>query len=473
MPLLAALLLSLPLYGGSGELAVTAVRFWSLSDVTRIAIETNGPFTYRTDRLHKPNRVFFDLRGAKAQVADKGLHTIAVNDGRVRQVRVAETQPMVTRVVVDLHDGQLDVVTSQLSVPDRLMVEVRTKGEAPAVPVLSSSGAKKISEPKGYLRLMEAPVLAAKPSSVAPPGLPGIDVRHMAPAPGKTVLAKEVAKEVVREPKEVALPLAPPDGPKQARKNSSGDRSLTRVLGLKIRRIVIDPGHGGMDHGTTGPGGLVEKELTLDVARRLAALVEEQMGSEAILTRDHDKFVELEDRAAMANHKKADLFVSIHANSSPIKTATGAETYVLSFTTSKAAMEVAARENAASERSIGELKDLLQKIALKDKLDESRELAAKVQGSLVQMTTAVTPPAKGARRDRGIKRAPFVVLIGAQMPAILTEIGFVTNAKEEGLLKKPEYRQKIAESLMKGLQQYAESLGQMEVAQTRRRAGTE
>ncbi|MFN7931732.1 MAG: N-acetylmuramoyl-L-alanine amidase [Bryobacteraceae bacterium] len=473
MPLLAALLLSLPLYGGSSELAVTAVRFWSLSDVTRIAIETNGPFTYRTDRLHKPNRVFFDLRGAKAAIADKGLHTIAVNDGRVRQVRVAETQPMVTRVVVDLHDGQLDVVTSQLSVPDRLMVEVRVKGEPVAAPLLSSmlssSGAKKISEPKGYTRLMEAPVLAAKPSSVAPPGLPGIDLRQMAPAPVKTALVKEVAKE----PKEVALPLAPPEGPKQARKNSSGDRSLTRVLGLKIRRIVIDPGHGGMDHGTTGPGGLVEKELTLDVARRLAALVEEQMGSEAILTRDHDKFVELEDRAAMANHKKADLFVSIHANSSPIKTAAGAETYVLSFTTSKTAMEVAARENAASERSIGELKDLLQKIALKDKLDESRELAAKLQGSMVQMTTAVTPPAKGARRDRGIKRAPFVVLIGAQMPAVLTEIGFVTNSKEEALLKKPEYRQKIAESLVKGLQQYAETLGQMEVAQTRRRAGTE
>ena len=464
MPLLAALLLSLPLYGGAGDLSVTAVRFWSLADVTRIAIETNGEFTYRTVRLSKPDRVFFDLRGAKAAVADKGVHTIAVNDGRVRQIRVAENQPMVTRVVVDLGEGPLEVVTSQLSVPDRLMVEVRVKGKEPvAAPVLSSSGAKKIIEPSRTPALtMEPPVFAAaKPAGAAPPGLPAVDWRQMAaPEPVAPALREEPA-------------TAKADAPKQARRNSTGGRSLTRVLGLKIRRIVIDPGHGGADRGTSGPSGLVEKELTLDVAKRLAALVEEQMGSEAILTRDHDKFVELEDRAAVANLKKADLFISIHANSSPIKSAAGAETYVLSFTTSKAAMEVAARENAASERSISELKELLQKIALKDKLEESRELASKVQSSLVQTTSNAVPVAKGSRRDRGIKRAPFVVLIGAQMPAILTEIGFVTNSKEEAMLKKPEYRQKIAESILKGLQGYAETLGQMEVAQTGRRDGSE
>jgi len=465
-PLWAALLLTLPLYGGSGELSLTAIRFWSLADVTRIAIETDGPFTFRTDRLSRPARVFFDLRGAKSTLSDKGMHVIPVNDPRVRQVRVAEPQPSITRVVIDLADGPLDIVTSQLSVPDRLMVEVRIKGAEPvAAPLLSSSGSKKMIEPSRLVaRAIEPPVLAAKPSSTPPPGLPGLDWRHLAPAP--SVASPPAPRE---DPAAIKS-----DSPKQARRNSNGDRSLTRVLGLKIRRIVIDPGHGGVDHGTTGPGGLVEKELTLDVARRLAALVEESMGSEAILTRDHDKYVELEDRAAMANHKKADLFVSIHANSSPIRTASGAETYVLSFTTSKAAMEVAARENAASERSISELKELLQKIALKDKLDESRELAAKVQNSLGQLTTASLPPAKGSRRDRGIKRAPFVVLIGAQMPAILTEIGFVSNSKEEAMLKKPDYRQKIAESIMKGLQNYAETLGQMEVAaQTRRGPGSE
>ncbi|MBL8221547.1 MAG: AMIN domain-containing protein, partial [Bryobacterales bacterium] len=130
-PLWAALLLTLPLYGGSGELSLTAIRFWSLADVTRIAIETDGPFTFRTDRLSRPDRVFFDLRGAKSALSDKGLHVIPVNDPRVRQVRVAEPQPSITRVVIDLAEGPLDIVTSQLSVPDRLMVEVRMKGVEP------------------------------------------------------------------------------------------------------------------------------------------------------------------------------------------------------------------------------------------------------------------------------------------------------------------------------------------------------
>ncbi|MBL8173848.1 MAG: N-acetylmuramoyl-L-alanine amidase [Bryobacterales bacterium] len=465
---LAALLLAVPLYGGAGELSVTAVRFWSLADVTRIAIETTGTFTYRTDRLNQPDRVFFDLRGVKPALSDKGLHIIPVNDSRVRQVRVAETQPFVTRIVIDLGEGRPEIVTSQLSVPDRLMVEVRGKVSEPAAPVLSSSGVRKIIEPSRLVaRNLDPPVFASKPAAAVPPALPAVDWRNLAPAPEVAAIADSGKGEVAK--------AGPSGGPKQARRNSNGDRSLTRVLGLKVRRIVIDPGHGGHDHGTTGPGGLVEKELTLDIAKRLAGLVEESMGSEAILTRDQDRFVELEDRAAVANHKKADLFISIHANSSPIRTAAGAETYMLSFTASKSAMEVAARENAASERSISELKELLQKIALKDKLDESRELAAKVQNSLVQLTSNSLPPqGKGTRRDRGIKRAPFVVLIGAQMPAILTEIGFVTNSKEEALLKKPEYRQKIAESILKGLQNYAETLGQMEVAvQTRRRAGSE
>jgi N-acetylmuramoyl-L-alanine amidase len=230
-----------------------------------------------------------------------------------------------------------------------------------------------------------------------------------------------------------------------------------------LGRIVLDPGHGGNDFGTSSANGLHEKELVLDVAKRLGQLLEEQLGSEVIYTRDDDRFVSLERRTEFANEQKADLFISIHANSSPFKQAAGPETYFLNFTSTREALEVASRENASSGKTIFELKDLLQKIALNEKLTESRDFAAKVQSSMIAMTKGAAP-----QRDRGVKRAPFVVLIGAQMPSILSEIGFVSNPREEALLKRSEYRQKIAEALAKGIVQYATSLSRFQVAQATR-----
>jgi N-acetylmuramoyl-L-alanine amidase len=242
---------------------------------------------------------------------------------------------------------------------------------------------------------------------------------------------------------------------------SSGKRSLTRVLGLKIGRVVIDPGHGGHDTGSISRSGVAEKDLTLDVAKRLGALITENLGSEVVYTRSDDSYVSLEERGAIANRSRADLFISIHANSSHHATATGVETYYLNFTSSPEALEVAARENAVSERSVNELGDLIKKIALKDKIDESREFAAKVQVALYNGASK----AGNRTRDRGVRKAPFVVLIGASMPSILTEIGFLSNAKEESLLKKPEYRQKIAEALFRGVSQYTNTLSHFNLAQ--------
>ncbi len=261
-----------------------------------------------------------------------------------------------------------------------------------------------------------------------------------------------------------ATPLSslPGASPTPARR---GSRSLTRALGLKLGRIVLDPGHGGNDYGTSSATGLHEKELVLDVAKRLGQLLEEQLGSEVIYTRDDDRFVSLERRTEFANEQRADLFVSIHANSSPFKQAAGPETYFLNFTSTREALEVASRENASSGKTIFELKDLLQKIALNEKLTESRDFAAKVQSSMIAMTKGSAP-----QRDRGVKRAPFVVLIGAQMPSILSEIGFVSNAREEALLKRGDYRQKIAEALAKGIGQYATSLSRFQVAHASRAA---
>ena len=246
----------------------------------------------------------------------------------------------------------------------------------------------------------------------------------------------------------------------EARPTARGDRSLIRALGLKIGRIVIDPGHGGHDTGTIGPNGLQEKDLVLEVGRRLGKLLETRLGAEVVYTRRDDTFIPLETRTAIANQQRADLFISIHANSSQDSAARGVETYYLNFTSSPEALEVAARENAVSEKSIYELQDLVKKIALKEKIEESREFAGDVQESLHGGLAAKSP----AIRDRGVKKAPFIVLIGANMPSILAEISFVSNPTDEHRLETSEYRQRIAESLYHGIAKYVDGLSGVKVA---------
>ena len=247
---------------------------------------------------------------------------------------------------------------------------------------------------------------------------------------------------------------------REAKPTANGDRSLIRALGLKIGRIVIDPGHGGHDTGTIGPNGLEEKDLVLEVGRRLGKLLETRLGAEVVYTRKDDTFIPLETRTAIANQQRADLFISIHANSSHDAAARGVETYYLNFTSSPEALEVAARENAVSEKSIYELQDLVKKIALKEKIEESREFAGDVQESLHSGLAAKSP----AIRNRGVKKAPFIVLIGANMPSILAEISFVSNPADEHRLETSEYRQRIAESLYHGIAKYVDGLSGVKVA---------
>ena len=248
---------------------------------------------------------------------------------------------------------------------------------------------------------------------------------------------------------------------REAKPTMDGDRSLIRALGLKIGRIVVDAGHGGHDTGTIGPNGLREKDLVLDVALRLGKLLDSRMGAEVVYTRDDDTFVPLETRTAIANQQEADLFISIHANSSPDPSARGVETYYLNFTSSRDALDVAARENAVSEKSIHELQDLVKKIALKEKIEESHEFAADVQQSLY---AGLATSRNSSLRDRGVKKAPFIVLIGANMPSILAEISFISNPGDEHKLETPEYRQKIAESLYRGVAKYVGGLSGVKVA---------
>jgi N-acetylmuramoyl-L-alanine amidase len=247
---------------------------------------------------------------------------------------------------------------------------------------------------------------------------------------------------------------------REAQPTANGARSLIRALGLKIGRIVIDPGHGGHDTGTIGPHGLEEKDLVLEVGRRLGKMLETRLGAEVVYTRKDDTFVPLETRTAIANQERADLFISIHANSSRDPGARGVETYYLNFTSSPEALEVAARENAVSEKSIYELQDLVKKIALKDKIEESREFAGDVQQSLHSGLALKSP----AIRNRGVKKAPFIVLIGANMPSILAEISFVSNPTDEHRLETAEYRRRIAESLYRGIAKYVNGLSGVKVA---------
>ncbi len=518
---------------------ITAIRFWSLGDVTRVAIEVSSDFHYRSDRLPNPDRLFFDIQGSKPEMIAKGMHVINVGDALLKQIRVAETQPGVTRVVLDLAQPA-EFTASQLSSPDRLMVELRLKDRS-APPITSTSGVKKLTdsplravEPDLVAGTTPLPVMNPRPDSK--PELrpePKVDPRPeskldakpepknfeapLRPDPPKRdatpdILGQPVLTPIVRAPKDPLPPpsvkpdpsligdtrqvadarltgarvrdpgaeISTPSGrgasivsskgesprveslkePLPAKIPAGGGRSLTRVLGLKLGRVVIDPGHGGHDVGTHGPSGLTEKDVVLDVSKRLGALIEARLQSEVIYTRSDDTYIPLEERTHIANDRKADLFLSIHANSSPYRTAAGVETYYLNFTTSKAALDLAARENASSERSVFDLKEILQKIALKDKIDESREFAARLQTSLY----GVSSKGNAGAKNRGTKKAPFVVLIGASMPSVLAEIGFLTNAEDEALLRKPEHRQKIAEALYRGIASYADTLSHFQVA---------
>lgn len=410
------------------------IRFWSLSEATRIAIETTGAVQYRSERVESPARVFFDLLDTLPQAAGRGLRTIPVNDKLVHQIRIAETQPGVVRVVLDLA-APAGFSVSQLTRPSRLMIEVR-----PAAP---EPEARAFVPPPDGPRKITRTELADPPELVA-------ENRFDIPAAEKQAAPVPQRKASSRK----AVPAKPASG---------GQPSLIRALGLKLDRVVLDPGHGGHDTGTIGPGGLREKDLVMDVARRLAGLLSQRLSSEVVLTRSDDTFVPLETRTGIAMQDKADLFVSIHANASRAVSTAGAEVYYLNFTTDRHALDVASRENAASSHSINDYPQLLEKIALNEKIRESRELAGKIQNSLY---TNLYRSRK--LRNRGVKKAPFVVLIGAQIPSVLAEIDFLSNPREEIQLKKPEYRQRIAEALFRGIAQYAGGLSRFQLAQERK-----
>lgn len=225
----------------------------------------------------------------------------------------------------------------------------------------------------------------------------------------------------------------------------SGNTTLAKAFGLKVNTIVIDPGHGGKDPGASYYG-IKEKDVVLDLGLRLRKLIKQKHpGLKVYMTRETDIFIPLEERTAFANRKRADLFVSIHINAARNKRASGIETYVLNVTKDKRALAVAALENQATAKSLSDLQGILKDIMLNSKLEESLMLAGMVQKHLTTNVKA---------KSLGVKSAPFYVLVGAKMPSILIECGFVSNRKESKKLQTKKYRQKIAEGIYKGLESY-------------------
>lgn len=466
---------------------VTGVRHWSTPDYTRVAIDVDTEVKYEAGRIPAPDRIFFDLYNTKLAPELMGK-SFDVNDGFLRKVRVAQYQRGLTRVVLEV-DEVADYSAFLLPNPYRLIIDIHGKKPASQItanPAPSKSAENPNASPaptKAEVAKANAPELKATDKPTTSPTFQTVAPRaEETKANGKVVVDDNTDARTATEPKSTVESKSDHEGgskpaptyadkhrkkeqatgvtTREAKPTSLGERSLVRALGLKIGRIVVDAGHGGHDTGTIGPSGFKEKDLVLDVSLRLGKLLENKMGADVVYTRDDDTFIPLETRTAIANQNQADLFISVHANSSDDPGARGVETYYLNFTSSADALEVAARENAVSEKSIHELQDLVKKIALKDKIDESKEFASNVQSALYSGLNAKG----GGPRNRGVKKAPFVVLIGANMPSILAEISFVSNPNDERKLQKPDYRQKIAESLYRGIAKYVGGLSGVKLA---------
>jgi N-acetylmuramoyl-L-alanine amidase len=457
-----------------GLAQVSGIRHWSTPNYTRVAIDLGDDVTYEAARVPHPDRIYFDLHGTRLAQELVGRSFTVTDDGFLRRIRAAQFSNDMTRVVLDVNDVT-EYSAFLLPNPYRLIIDIH--GGQPIQPA-SKPPATATTEVPAPRAETTSKVTAARPvpNTVATKNSnTATEVAALSDQPGKvdatsTPTSKPIAAVVpdstaalngnststaksVRRGKS-AKKTEPGEPARAAVPTADGQTSLVRALGLKIGRIVIDAGHGGHDSGTIGVDGLEEKDVVLDVALRLGKVLHDRLGAEIIYTRSDDTFIPLETRTAIANKAQADLFLSIHANSSSEPAARGVETYYLNFTSQPDALEVAARENAVSDQSISQLSDLVKKIALKDKIDESREFAFDVESSLYSGLQR----GNAGLKNRGVKKAPFVVLIGANMPSILAEISFVTNPRDAKQLQQPEYRQRVAESLYKGVAKYAGGL---------------
>ena len=392
---------------------ILPVKYWSSNDYTRIVISASDQVHYASSLLEKdgdkPRRIYIDL--AHSHISPAFRAPVPIEDGLLKQVRTGQFDNSTVRVVLDI-ESISDYKIFSLNDPFRVIIDVRgekndTTGSTPVV--------AQVPEPS-----------------------------KSSPAIGETEVSETYITLKDNKKIKPTAQRTPPE-PKQAQ------ISLAQQLGLGIRKIVLDPGHGGKDPGAMG-FGLKEKDIVLQVAKKLGRVLTEVYKYDVQFTRDTDVFLPLEERTALANTAGADLFVSVHVNAHPDKSARGVETFYLNLATNAEAMRVAARENATTTHNISDMQNILSDLMQNSKITESSRLAEFVQANMVSGLEQKQYSVK----DLGVKQAPFYVLIGAEMPAILAEISFITNPGEAQLLKNEEYLEEIARQIATGVAAYVE-----------------
>jgi len=418
---------------------VLPVKYWSSDDYTRIVIRASAPVQYNSNLLEQnenlPRRLYIDF--AQSYIPPRYRSPIPIQDGLLKQVRTGQFDPSTVRVVLDIETIS-NYKIFNLNDPFRVVVDVhgQKKEKEDNTPTLSktlpnakepnSSAVNKKQDSKTYVNTKERSTVSVIQSETATSSSsPIINLKD----------TKKIKPGVVAANKKITDPR---------------DLSLAQQLGLGVKKVVIDPGHGGKDPGAMA-FGLKEKDIVLAVAKKVANKLRTQYGYEVILTRSDDTFLPLEERIAIANTKKADLFVSIHVNAHPTQSVHGIETFYLNLATNAEAMRVAARENATSTHNISDLQDILSDLMQNSKIKESSRLAEFVNTSMISGLES-----SYQTKNLGVKQAPFYVLIGAEMPAVLTEISFITNPGESNLLKKDEYIEKLGFNIADGVADYAD-----------------
>jgi N-acetylmuramoyl-L-alanine amidase len=441
----------------NGFVTVKSIRSWSTPTYTRVVIDADTPVKYKSGILKddqardKPGRLYVELENTR--VASDLVPGIPIKNGLLHAAKAEQLSQDTVRVVLDIETIGTYKIFS-LYDPFRIVIDVQATGseekETRKEAVVPSSTTATSSTIEA--NSATAPIPAA--NSVTVPG--PVPATNSVTAPISTPSTNSTAVPGS------APAASPTPTTRTARKgifkpgSPDPEVSLARQLGLNVKRIVIDPGHGGKDPGTQISGGVQEKDITLDIAKRLAASLEKSIGCEVLLTRDKDVFIPLDERTAFANINKADLFISVHVNAHKRSSVYGLETYFLNMATDESAVIVAARENATSEKNISDLQSILNDLMLNTKISESSKLAYKVQDGMmgkVKKTYKVN-------KSLGVKQAPFYVLIGAEMPAVLIETGFITNPTEKKRLLSDSYKNILVDGIARGVNSYIKSIEQ-------------